>query len=86
MDRNTGPFLEGCESGAYEQSLGWDALRSAEWLGTRISSGVSWFRWQSVEAVSPGFREAGSYVTRTKAGTPRASRGRLPNLLPTFRS
>ena len=30
-------------------SLGWDTLRSAVWLGTRISPGVFGFRWQSVE-------------------------------------
>ena len=31
------------------RGLGWDILRSAALVGTRIWFGVSWFQWQSVE-------------------------------------
>ena len=37
----------------------WDALSSVVLVGTRIWLGLSWFRWQSVEAVWHGFRIVG---------------------------
>ena len=43
-----------------------DTFQSAVLVGTQIWSGVSWFQWQSVEAVWNRFREAGIRVGRAK--------------------
>ena len=46
--------------------LGWDALWLALFVNTQIWSGVSWFWWQSVEAIWHGFKEASIYVRSAK--------------------
>ena len=61
----------------------WDTLRPAVFTSTRIRSGVSCFRWQSVEAIGHGFWEAGIHLPRAKTGAPRAS-GAVPQALTLF--
>ena len=48
----------------------WDTLRPAVFAGTRIRSGVSWFRWLSAEIFWHGSRVSGIYVTRASRGCP----------------
>ena len=65
------------------QILNWASLTrgtlwSAMFLGTMISPGVSYFRWESVKAICHGFREDGIYVTRTKTSAPWATGGHRP--------
>ena len=54
-------------------------------FGALIGSGVSWFRYQSFEAVWHGFREASIHVTRAKTGDLQASGSRLPGCNPPWR-
>ena len=50
-------------------------LQPHVFTGTRIGSGVSWFRWPSVEAIWHGFWEAGIHVTHAKTGILAPQRG-----------
>ena len=63
-------------------SLGWDTFRSARHLAKQSSLVVSWFRWESVEAVRRGIQEAGFHVTRAKPGSLWPLGGRPPKLYP----
>ena len=47
-------------------------------VGTQIWSGVSWFKWQLVEAVWRGFRETGINVGHAKTGILEEGLGLLP--------
>ena len=52
--------------GGFDQH--WEKVRSAVLVGTWIWSSVSWFRWQSIEAVWHGFRETVIHVRRITTG------------------
>ena len=60
---------------------GLGTLRSAVFIGTRIGSGVSWFRWLSVRAIWQGLQEANIHVTLSKTGVSRTSGGAAPHAL-----
>ena len=60
-----------------------DTVRSAVLVDTWIRSGMSFFRWQSVDAVRHGFQEAGIHVGCAKIGIPEPQRA-IPKTLILF--